>query len=237
MDNAQRFLKAYNAIDHSLRTQYNFKRSMAFSDMVRRSVLINSVVRKYEDDLVDYSRLRNAIVHSGNDEDVIAQPNDNVVQKMERIAKLICTPPKAIDSICQKDVLCVEASQSLKTVIQTISSSGYSNLPVYDGEKLIGIANGQRILDCLGKAMGSGQSADDFCANVKIGDVVSTQISEVYYAIANSNITLEQALNMFYKNRKMLVILITKNGTNLERPIGIISVADIMDINSILENY
>ena len=45
--NAQRFITAYNAIDYSLRTIYDFKRSMSFSDVVRRSVVLNSVVRKY----------------------------------------------------------------------------------------------------------------------------------------------------------------------------------------------
>ena len=88
--NATRFLNAYNILDHSLRNQYNFKRSMAFSDVVRRSVLLNSVIRKYEDDLIDFGRLRNAIVHSGNETDVIAEPHLNVVEKLEKIAKIIC---------------------------------------------------------------------------------------------------------------------------------------------------
>ena len=52
--NAERFLTAYNNIDYGLRTIYGFKRSMSFSDVVRRSVVLNSVVRKYEDDLIDY---------------------------------------------------------------------------------------------------------------------------------------------------------------------------------------
>ena len=49
--------------------------------------------------------------------------------------------------------------------------------------------------------------------------------------------TLENVLNLFYKNRKLLVILITKNGSDTDMPLGIISVSDIMDINSIMENY
>lgn len=237
MNNAERFLKAYNTLDHSLRTQYNFKRSMAFSDIIRRSVLLNSVVRKYEDDLIDYGRLRNAIVHSGNNEEIIAEPHTNVVEKFERIAKLVSTPPKAVDSICRKDVLCVSANDKLKKVIELISKSGYSNLPVYQGDKLVGIANGQRLIDCLGKVIANGKNLDDFCEKVLIGDIVSSQIFDTYYAIENADITLEQVLNLFYRNRKMLVILITKNGSDTERPIGIISVADIMDINNVLENY
>lgn len=237
MSNAQRFLKAYNQIDHGLRTQYNFNRSMAFSDIIRRSVVINSVIRKYEDDLVDYGRLRNAIVHSNHTEEIIAEPHTSVVEKIERIAKLITTPPRALNSICRKDVLCVKANDTLQKVIETISKSGYSNLPVYDGQKLVGIANGQRLLDCLGKAILNKKNLDDFCKKVLIGEVVSSQISDTYYAIANQDITLENVLNLFYKNRKLLVILITKNGSDTDMPLGIISVSDIMDINSIMENY
>ena len=237
MTNAERFLSAYNNIDHSLRNQYNFKRAMAFTDMIRRCVIINSVVRKYEDDLIDFSRLRNAIVHSGNENDIIAEPHSNVVEKLEHIAKLICTPPRVIDSICKKDVLIVQARDTVKSVVETISKSGYSNVPVYDNEKLIGIANGQRLLDAIGKAMLNGRKIDDFCKSMTIGEIVSNQISDTYYALADENITLEQALNTFYRNRKVLVILITKNGSDFEKPLGIVSVADIMDINSILENY
>lgn len=237
MSNAERFLRAYNEIDHGLRNQYNFKRAMAFTDIIRRSVLINSVVRKYEDDLIDYSRLRNAIVHSGNETDIIAEPHTNVVEKLEHIAKLICTPPRAVDSICRKDVLCVSANENIKSVIEKISKSGYSNLPVYDGEKLIGIANGQRLLDAIGRAMLNNRSIDKFSKEMLIGEIVSNQITDTYYAISDESLTLEQALNLFYKNRKMLVILITKNGSDYEKPLGIISVADIMDINSVLENY
>ena len=72
---------------------------------------------------------------------------------------------------------------------------------------------------------------------MSIGEIVSNQISDTYYALADEDITLEQALNTFYHNRKIMVILITKNGSDNEKPVGIISVADIMDINNILENY
>jgi hypothetical protein len=92
-------------------------------------------------------------------------------------------------------------------------------------------------LDCVGRAFLSNRNIDEFCKEVQIGEVVSSQIADTYFALADESITLEQVLNLFYKNRKMLVILITKNGTDTEKPLGIISVADIMDINSIMENY
>ena len=63
MNNSRRFIDAYNRIDKALHNRFGFKPSMSYSDAVRRAAAINSVVRKYEDDLIDYGRLRNAIVH------------------------------------------------------------------------------------------------------------------------------------------------------------------------------
>ena len=55
--NAQRFIQAYNTIDQTLRYLYNYKRSMSFSDIVRRSVPVNYFVRKYEDKLVEKEKI------------------------------------------------------------------------------------------------------------------------------------------------------------------------------------
>ena len=70
--NASRFIDAYNKIDHSLRAQYNLKRGQSFADVVRRCAELNSIVRKFEDLLIDYARLRNAIVHSSYDDMIIS---------------------------------------------------------------------------------------------------------------------------------------------------------------------
>lgn len=119
--NARRFINAYNQIDYSLRTQYNFKRSMSFSDLIRKAVLVNHVVRKYEDDLIDYGRLRNAIVHRSNDEFLIAEPHNEVVEAIEKICRLITTPPNALSSICHEDVLTVDADVNIKSVIKLMA--------------------------------------------------------------------------------------------------------------------
>lgn len=235
--NAMRFLKAYNTLDYSLRAQYNLKRSMAFSDIIRRCVVLNSVIRKYEDTLVDYGRLRNAIIHSGNEMEIIAEPHLNVVEKMEKIAGLISTPPKILDTISKKDVLCINAEDSLKKCIMTISKSGYSNIPVYEKGTLIGVANGQRLTDNLGKVIASDYSLDEYITNTTIKEAIGIKSGETYYMVANADLTIEEALDIFFKNRKVLVILITKTGSASEYPLGIVSVADIMDMNNILENF
>lgn len=235
--NANRFIATYNRIDHSLRAQYNLKRGQAFSDVIRRCSSLNSIVRKFEDDLVDYGRLRNAIIHGNSDEYIIAEPHLEVVEHFEKIADLICTPPLAINSVCRRDVLSVKSDVSVKNVIELIYTSGYSNIPVYKDGSLIGIANGSKLLNVLGEQVSRKISIDKFMQETLIGDVIHTQSSENYYTVVSAKVTIEEALNLFYNNRKLLVILITKTGNFMEPALGIITVTDIMDLNSVLDNF
>ena len=235
---AERFIVAYNEIDYSLRTIYGFKRSITFSDMVRKAVTLNSVVRKYEESLIDYGRLRNSIVHKSNPNYIIAEPHEDVVEELEKIAKHICTPPTALDRIATKNVLCEDAESPLRDVIIKISETGYYNLPVYDGEKLIGVINGHDIIATMGEQIAKGIDMDDFLNNTKAKDsIAQTSLDGRYFKVADKDLTIEKALNLFYVDRKLYVILITPNGGYNERPIGIITVADILDMNAVLENY
>ena len=102
---------------------------------------------------------------------------------------------------------------------------------------LIGVANGQKILDVLGKKIYEKRDIMEYMKNTTIEEVLKEFSNENYYTIASENITLDKVLNLFTENRKLLVVLITKTGTLLEPPVGIITISDIMDINKILDNY
>ncbi len=235
--NAERFLNAYNNIDYAIRVRYNLNRSMGFSELVRKCVAFNYIVRKYEDELIDYGRLRNAIVH-GNEDYIIAEPHDDVVDKIEKIERLLTSPPRALDTVCRRDVLTTADNKSIREVIMLIASSSYSNIPVFDSKnEIIGIANGQKILNELGKYLFSGGSADTFLDGVMIGDLLTSIENSDYYAFANIDLSVEEALEQFHNNSRLLAVLVTKNGGSKEKPLGIITGSDVIKMNNILENY
>ena len=235
--NAQRFIKAYNTIDYALRTPYNFNQGISFSELIRKAVVLDSVVRKYEDILVDYGRLRNAIIHRSNEEYIIAEPHLDVVEDIERIALLISTPPKVLSTI-KHSVINVESDETVKQVIKTIFQTGFSNLPVYEGDTLIGVANGQKIINHLGEIIANGGNIEKYIEKTKIKElVIHDDLLMPQFVIADKDITIEQALNLFYNNRKLRIIVITKNGTAKEMPIGVVTASDIIDMNNILDNY
>lgn len=236
--NARRFLDAYNNIDYALKTRYNINRSTGFSDLVRKAVAINYVVRKYQDELIDYGRLRNAIIHNNNEDYVIAEPHIEVVKNIEHIEKLLTTPPKAVETVARREVLTTNAGRSMREVITLMASSNFSNIPVYNDQKeLIGVANGQKILNSMGQFLLAGGKCSAFLDNVQIEDMLSTLQNSNYYEVKNSKCTVEEALDEFDKNHKLLAILFTKNGNKNELPVGIMTGANVVEAQKILEDY
>ena len=237
VSNATRFLSAYNQIDQTLRSVYDLKRSLNFSEVIRKTVQLNSIVRKFEDDLIDYGRLRNAIVHKGSSNFVIAEPHEKVVEKMEHIATLISTPPLAYNKIATHEVLCIDHNITLAEAMQLMSRSDFSNLPVYKGKNLLGILNGQRLINLLGFKLEDEISLQEYVEKTKVADVMREIGDTNYFVVESEQLTLEHALDMFEQNRKLLVILITKDGSGSYPPMGIITNADIIKMQKVLDNY
>lgn len=235
--NAERFIAAYNSIDYSLRSIYDFKRSMAFSDVVRRSVVLNSVVRKYEEDLIDFGRLRNAIIHQGNKTYTIAEPHDDIVEQIERLAKIISEPPRAVDRVGNKQVVTIDKNVSIADAMELINRTGYSNFPIYDDNTLIGILNGRKIINVLGHQVECGNDLEKFARKTTVGEIVSELGEDYYYLLADERLTIDAAMSFFENNRKLLIILITKEGKPTGKPLTIISSADIIDMKKILDVY
>ncbi len=236
-ENSTRFITAYNQIDYALRTIYSFKRSMSFSDLIRRCVVLNSVVRKYEEDLIDFGRLRNAIVHTGNKKYTIAEPHDEIVEKIEKLAKLITEPPLAIDRVGNREVITLANTVKIGEAMSLISRTGYGNLPIYAEEKLIGVLNARKLLTVLGNKVAEGVDLQQFVSTTSVGEIIEDMGDDYYFMIADKNISIDVAMNSFENNRKLLVILITKDGKDTSKPLSIISTADIVDMKKILDVY
>ena len=237
LTNAERFIDAYNHLDYSLRTIYNFKRSMSFSDVVRRCVMLNSVVRKYEEDLITWGRLRNAIIHQGNSKYTIAEPHDDIVLKIERLAEIIAEPPKALDRVGNKEVITINSDMKVSLALELISRTGYGNLPIYEGDNLLGILNARKLLTILGSRVGDKINLQEFIDTCTVGEIVEEMGEDYYFMLADEDLTIDTAMNNFESNRKLLIILITKEGKETGKPLGIISSADIIDMKKILDVY
>jgi len=235
--NATRFVNAYNQIDHALRVQYNFKTNITFTDLIRRCSSLNTVIRVYEDELIDLARLRNAIIHNKSDT-LIAEPHIEVVDLLEKVARLVSTPPLAIESIKSGAVDIARSDITLKDLIVEVSRVRHSSLPIYKGNTLIGVIRWRKFVEVLGGyVLESGKSIDEFIATTTAEEFLKNFPSNNHFAIANNRVSIEEILTLFNQNRKLACIIITKDGTTTCRPIGIVTTGDVMDLMKVLENY
>lgn len=233
--NAKRFIEAYNRLDKGMRDIYNIKPAISFSDCVRKVATVNSVIRKYEDDIIEYGRLRNAIVHRSGEE-TIAEPNTNVVEKLESITRLICTPPRVMDTVANRAIYSVDSKTSLGEVMIQMFQTGYSVVPVYTDGSLVGVINRKMIVESLGAAIAAGVDLDDL-TKVSVGEALDLTSGSSSYEVVGYNVTIDNVLYLFQSNRKLSVVIITKNGNYTEPPIGVVVTSDTIDMQTILDNY
>ena len=233
--NARRFIDAYNRLDKGMRDIYNIKPAISFSDCVRKVASVNSVIKKYEDDIIEYGRLRNAIVHKSGEE-VIAEPNTSVVEKLESIARLICTPPRVMDTVANRSVYTCKTTTPLGDVMVEMFQTGYSVVPVYDVDSLVGVINRKMVVEGLGAAIAAKIDLDDL-VKMPVSEALDLSSASHSYEVVGSSITIDNILYLFQSNRKLSVVIITKKGNYNEPPLGVVVTSDTIDMQTILDNY
>ncbi|MBO5229264.1 MAG: hypothetical protein J6B20_00480 [Clostridia bacterium] len=231
-----RFLDAYNAIDKALRIQYNYKTTISFSDLIRRCADLNHVIRGYENDLINFARLRNAIVHSSDNNKVIAEPHLDVVELMEKIASLITTPPLVVEVMRLRPVATIDATRNLYDLIKETGKTGHGMIPAYKGNNLVGIVRWRKLIEDLAGILDT-CDLDQFIRKTSIEDYLRMYPQSGHFTVVNQGVTIEQILTIFNNNRKIAGILITENGTATELPVCFLTNADIIDLVKIIESY
>ncbi len=233
MSNAVDFISAYNTIDSRMRAIYRGKGNLQFSDLVRRCAEFNNTVRKYEDDLLLCARLRNVIVHESKKNRIIAEPCDELTRLICHVADLLSMPPK-LSVLKEKNVTGIDAEATLADVLIRIAQTNYSNMPVYRKGRMIGILNNRRVVRVIGQALERGEDVDT-CLQTPCADVLQAEDMHRFYRVLGRNDTVQEAIDAFEDNRKLLAVLVTESGQLGDRIVNLLTSADIPKLIRILE--
>lgn len=229
MTNAQRFIDAYNTTDNALHNRYGFKLSLSFTECVHRAAAVNAVVRKFEDELVDYARLRNAIVHSSNSTRTIAEPHDDVTERFEHIASIIVTPPLASSVAHRAET--VDADTPLKSAVAVMNKKGYSNMPVLKDGKIVGMLTNKAVVNFAAENL---DGLDAAFAEATVADALG-DVEKRFTVMADCPI--DAVLEAYEKDKKLTMIIVTEHGTVDSDIIGVITVGDLVTVTKMLEAY
>lgn len=230
--NSDRFLTAFNRIDHRLRDIIGAKDFLPFYRLVDQAKKKDVLVRKYEDDLRSYADLRNAIVHHRTSMDyVIAEPHLDVVEKIEYMDATLAKPTLVGQMFCKK-VYVLQERDSLKYVLKVIRNRKYTQFPVYHKNQFKGLVTTVGITNWLATTL----SVDQLPKHVPtMRDILLHEKNKVNYKFVSKYITIYEAEEIFKqgveRGRRFEALLITEHGKPQEKLIGIITPLDIMKVD------
>lgn len=231
--NSERFISAFNTISKELEKIVNVGGHIPFYRLVDMAKKKNGLIMTFKDDLKELSELRNAIVHSRDyPEYAIAEPHISVVEKVENIAAEL-TRPVTIIPFFERRVKTFQKNDPLMAVLKSIKTNGYSQFPIYDQEKFVGLITDRGITKWL--AQNVEKTSIESCFEIRLSDVLSYEKNKPNYVFMSKDQTIydvrEKFLHHFdlYSTR-LEAVLITENGRSKEQLIGIATPFDMVRI-------
>ncbi|GLC90184.1 CBS domain-containing protein [Lysinibacillus piscis] len=230
--NSDRFLTAFNRIDHRLRDIVGVKEFMPFSRLLDQAKRKDALVTKYEDDLRAYADLRNAIVHNRIALDyVIAEPHMEVVEKIEEIDAALAKPT-LVGQMFDKKVYVFQEKDSLQHVLKVIKSRKYTQFPVYNQEQFKGLVTTVGITNWLATTMTDNQLPKQIPT---LQDILLHEKKRVNYKFISRYITIYEAEEIFKRGvergQRFEALLITEHGKPQQKLLGMVTPLDIMNID------
>ena len=227
MQLSERFIMAYNRVDRQLQKRSGIEGYMGFSQLVRRIARSDALFAEFEDDLLEFAELRNAIVHElVEPARVIAEPHISTVERLEEIAETLERPPLIIP-LFQRQVYAVKSQDTIVPVLHMIRKYGYTQFPVYDGQtEFVGLLTDRCLANWLTfqfENLGKG-----------LQSVTVAEVMAYDKAAGNNVVFLPQSATIFHAYQafeghvatdypRLEAILITATGRSTERLKGIIT--------------
>lgn len=226
---SKRFLDAFAKIETAFRTMLSAPEHESFPGLVRGIARMRSDVRRREQDLLQYARLRNAIVHDrGDRNEVIAEPHVGIVESIEDLARRITSPPR-LDSLPRVEVHTCEPGDTVMSIAQRMYEGDFSQLPVYEGGVLSDLVTTETITRWLGGRLreDGGVVLDESV----VADVLPYRESSSTFKVVARDVTVVGAIDAFEEaaNRGQYLdaIVVTHSGQNDQRPLNIITLFDL----------
>lgn len=227
MELSTRLISAYNEIDDLLHEMADLRPQVPFTEAVRIASMHSAVVNRYSDDLFAYGRLRNAIVHSAKGDRVIAEPHLEVVEDMENILRQIKKPLPAKEVLGKRKVISIRSDSPVTDAVRLISSYRYSNIPVIEDGRVLGILTPKDIVLAIGIKLATGEDVDGLLKNSKVKDIARN----AKFCIVDHDVTAIDAIQAF-EDPKLRALILTTTGNSHGQVMDIITSGDLITLNS-----
>lgn len=231
--NSARFIRAYNALVDEMKSMVNFNQYIPFYRLIEMTKKQNGLIMKYKDDLKEIGELRNAIVHDrGYPEYAIAEPHDDIVEKLEYILQELQNP-KTLFPLFKCNVVSFQQTDRIVDVLKAIKQYAYSQFPIYDGTKYLGILTDRGITNWVANHVDD--SFPSVLQTVKVAEVLGYEKKKTFAGFIEKRKTIYDARVRFIDhmekhNTRLEAVFITENGKSNEPLLGMVTPADLIQL-------
>jgi hypothetical protein len=206
-ENASRFVHAFNQIERHLRQLTGRDANCRFPDLLRAA--------SYKDEILQYGRLRNAIVHEQGTESIyMADPRDSACSRIEELRDRILSP---------KTLRTISPHVSLRIFTSTNSvSDALAYMKANDLSQVIAL-NDSSYINCLQTGIAHWLESKE---NIEIFlEEIARFAPQDTCRYLSADDTIERALDVFTNDlgKRVFSILATETGLPTEEPITIIT--------------
>jgi len=232
---AQEFISLYNKIENYLEAYLGLKKHVPFWELVQRASKQNRIVERYRDDLQEYARLRNAIVHSDSKK-MLAEPYDESVDYLREIYETITKPPEAKDFFL-KNVFTAPPDDRVTDVIKRMYKYDFAQLPVYKNGSLMCMVTNESIRNWIANEIELNNRCN-LTHDIKVSDLADF-CEKDNFKIVSENTDVYKIFDYFTEfmktKHRLHSVLITKTGNRHEMPSGIVTTWDIPLVRDLIK--
>jgi len=226
--NADRFLDAFSNLENEMTRRVKSDRYISYSELVRRLSGLDRNYRRFQRYLEEFGDLRNAIVHERIDGEVIAEPHLKEVELIEHIMTLL-TQPESVRGLFERNVEFAYEEDQLQDVIKKMRPHRFSKLPIYNlKHAFVGLLTTDAITYYMIEHI---DQVNCNLPNVRVKDIVTFDEKQrnvsflpVHASILNVVLEFERSLQA---GQRLNAIILTQDGANNQKPLGIISISDL----------
>lgn len=225
MENAvQRFISAFNEIESHFRAALGVDEHVEFGKLVRDYVATRHLPLRQQEVLLAFARLRNAISHEPyRNGRAIADPRPDVVAQIEQLRDLYLKPPTALRVLGQREVRSVTPNQPISAALEYVRLFDYSQLPVYDGDRYVGILTTNAIARWLAAQLAA---SGGLAEAETVGHVVEFAEQHECARHIPRSITAADAIHRLSKGgqegKPLTALFITHSGKSTEKPLRVV---------------
>jgi predicted transcriptional regulator len=228
LDSVERFLAAYNALDAYFQSTLGTTSHQSFRSLVDLYAKRNAWWDDAET-LRSFANLRNVLVHEHTEPyEYVCVPSPQTVERIEAIRDRLLHPETALPRF-QRAVHTLDAHDTLSEALRLIHQQGYSQFPVYEGERFSGVLTENSITRWLAARMHS--NTPDF-GKIALAEVLRFSRKRPNFQFVGREARIEEISFQFHQNTWLEVVLVTQHGHEHEKLLGIVTRGDIWRFES-----